>query len=634
MIIRQPSLSCLWLLCPAPTSGPTTHSGAITADETWTADTGPHNITGNLTIKGGATVTIEPCVVVQLSADVAISVGSAGETGHLVAEGDSAMPIVFKSSGTDRWESIFVEYPGTASFAYVEISNGGSNLTSYDGASLVIWGDSQLPLKKIVSVNNVVIDSSAGVGVLLEDYGAFTDLSDSLVVTACGQADTSNPYPVSIQAQAAGSLPSGSYIGNETDAILLSGSPYTIEASISFPDPGVDYHLKNNLLIKNDATLTISSGVNLLLSDNVDISIGTAIEAGGLVANGISGNTVTFTSLDSLPWGNINVESPSTVSLTHTTLENGGGDVTTYDGASLVVYGDSQLPVKKIATVSNLTISNSAGYGVLLNRLGGFTDVSTGLTITGSGARSASDPAYLDLEQPVRIQAQSMGTLPSGIYTGNATDEIYVNPIVAIKADVTVNDRGVPYHIDGTSNNDLNVYQEAGGLIPTLTLEPGVMLKFDAGISLTVGFNTLQGTLRALGSPASPVVFTSATDLPAAGDWIGLYFDAEPGLTGNSINHARIEYAGGPCSCGGFSCEWESGYGDEAAILILGWRPGNAFVTNTTISNSAGHGINRGWTSDSAGPDFVPTNTFNGITQCDQTTPMPATSPCPQVSCP
>ncbi|MFH1162843.1 MAG: right-handed parallel beta-helix repeat-containing protein [Pseudomonadota bacterium] len=69
----------------------------------------------------------------------------------------------------------------------------------------------------------------------------------------------------------------------------------------------------------------------------------------------------------------------------------------------------------------------------------------------------------------------------------------------------------------------------------TLTIEPGVTVKFSSNARLTVA-----GTLTAEGSEASPISFTSSSATPAAGNWYGIYFDH--GSSG-SLSHAVIEYA-------------------------------------------------------------------------------------------
>jgi|GEM_PF-3252050 len=71
----------------------------------------------------------------------------------------------------------------------------------------------------------------------------------------------------------------------------------------------------------------------------------------------------------------------------------------------------------------------------------------------------------------------------------------------------------------------------------TLTIDPGVVVKFNSGFSLKVlGNLTVSGTGTGVGS----VIFTSAKSVPAAKDWGGIRF--EDGSSG-SLSYAEIMYA-------------------------------------------------------------------------------------------
>src|SRR5690606_15625071 len=115
-----------------------------------------------------------------------------------------------------------------------------------------------------------------------------------------------------------------------------------------------------------------------------------------------------------------------------------------------------------------------------------------------------------------------------------------------------------------------------------------------------------------------PVVFTSAAEVPNAGDWVGLTFRGVEVSPNNQIEYAVIEYAGGDCSCGGLSCATEA----EAAVIFMDVAPADPFIRNTTIRHSAGHGINRGWSQrDAPGVDttFLEDNEFEEIGGCRET---------------
>ncbi|HEU5011269.1 MAG TPA: Ig-like domain-containing protein [Roseiflexaceae bacterium] len=79
----------------------------------------------------------------------------------------------------------------------------------------------------------------------------------------------------------------------------------------------------------------------------------------------------------------------------------------------------------------------------------------------------------------------------------------------------------------------------------TLTIEPGVEVRFAANTGLTV-----RGTLHAQGTAEEPIRFTGATEMP--GSWRGIDFagSAAATLTGSILDHVIVEYGGLPFSTG------------------------------------------------------------------------------------
>jgi hypothetical protein len=158
--------------------------------------------------------------------------------------------------------------------------------------------------------------------------------------------------------------------------------------------------------------------------------------------------------------------------------------------------------------------------------------------------------------------------------------------------------------------------------LSTLTIEAGVTIKFDndgPSQSYSMGLGASNGALPvnifpvrliAQGTQAEPIILTSSAATPAAGDWAGLEFHGGP-PDGNVMSHVHIEYAGRDSGTAGFGC----GVGDnDAALIIRNWRPNDAFITDSTFSDSAAGGIVSGWQSQGVdGPNLVGNNTFTAI---------------------
>jgi hypothetical protein len=174
------------------------------------------------------------------------------------------------------------------------------------------------------------------------------------------------------------------------------------------------------------------------------------------------------------------------------------------------------------------------------------------------------------------------------------------------------------------------------GTAPLLTIEAGVVLKFSKqasgnnGLFVERASTTVaaRGAIRAIGTAAKPVVFTSNEATPAPGDWVGISLRGIPDPR-TRIDFARVEYAGGNTGSQGFSCGTPvspAPLSNEAAIAIYG-EPSSAFVTNTVIAKSAANGIERAWTGGVF--DFLGSNTFTDVTYCRQTFPKPNVGACP-----
>jgi hypothetical protein len=108
--------------CPAPTSGPTTHKGDVQGEETWTAAGSPHIVEGDVNVRDGAKLTIEPCAEVLLMQDQQIRSAYPGTPnigGTPIAEGTAEQPIHFGGKDGANWGGLYLNAPGTARLAYV-----------------------------------------------------------------------------------------------------------------------------------------------------------------------------------------------------------------------------------------------------------------------------------------------------------------------------------------------------------------------------------------------------------------------------------------------------------------------------------------------------------------------------------
>ena len=121
--------------------------------------------------------------------------------------------------------------------------------------------------------------------------------------------------------------------------------------------------------------------------------------------------------------------------------------------------------------------------------------------------------------------------LSAGVSGASARSEVSLNRQTDICGPIADDDTWT------TEDGPVTITCDAA-LLPgvTLGIEPGVAVRFTAGVSLTI-----SGTLQAIGLPSQPITFTSDLEEPAPGDWSGLHFVA--GSSDSSLAWCVVEYA-------------------------------------------------------------------------------------------
>lgn len=371
------------------------------------------------------------------------------------------------------------------------------------------------------------------------------------------------------------------------------------------------------------ATVTIEPCAVVLLSAGAGITVGSASDAGKLIAAGTASvvtenqvekldvRPVVFdAAVDSAPWAQILVQPKGSIDLSVTGILD-GGKVESNSRGALVVEGvaggtNTGEPVKS-AKVNRVVVDHSSTYGIFLNAWGAFADGSNTVWIRKSGST--------DYPYAIRMEPGVAATLPTELFaTDNLKNDILLETSKAFTRTDTLVSRGIPYHQKGL------LYLNAGvdGSTAKLTIEAGVTLAFEeaAGSGIIIGSSKERpGILEAIGTASAPVVFTSGKETKAAGDWMGLYFHATP-TSGSRISYAKIEYAGGDNTSNSFGCGPKD---NDSALFVEGFGPeasgpATAFVDNTNFDNIGGTTvIVSGWVSDD-GPNLSVSNTFGAAT--------------------
>lgn len=433
----------------------------------------------------------------------------------------------------------------------------------------------------------------------------------------------------------------GGVDAGSADAATACGAPtstVTHDATITADETwaGDVAHLVPGDLAVDSATLTIEACAIVSMGAGASITVRGdpgAGEQAALVASGAGPDRkVAFVRADEAePWGILRGwDDSSRIELHHAELR-GGGAFDEYGHPAIAMSGSSYavLPVG-LLDVDHVLIDGPQGNGIYFDTNAAFTDDSTDLTIQGAG-----DSALV-------MTMMSVGSIPTGTYAGNGSDEVLVFGQFNVFADLTVPAR-LPIRIPVGSMVVAAPINETAPV--TLTLEPGVELRFpplsgNPGARVQFGSNGNEpdnkvGVLLAQGTEAYPIVFTSGADTPAAGDWVGLWLDTAPG---SRLDHVIIEFAGADSGISSSNCRPDM-VSDDAALVVGDFSdqyvPPDDLLTSSIIRDSAGNGINAVWVGLELGPDFTGGgNTISDVAECDQTyNSLDALDACPMQGC-
>jgi hypothetical protein len=345
--------------CATPSGSGVDHTAEITADETWTAADGPHRIPNNLSIR--ATVTIEPCAIVLLGAQVYVEVGDDDASGRLVASGEvmtaadgtvDVRPVHFDAIDAGApWAQISAAPMGSIELSVVALMHGGDAPVNAPGALLLrgVAGGTTVgePIRN-GTVDRVLIADAAGHALVLEAYGGLTEESGQLWIRGSGRDD--QPSPVRVEPGIAFTLPADLVIeDNLRDEILVETSKDWM-LDDSWGDHGVPYRVRVPISVSPPAdgpavTLNIAAGVTVAFDDFVatGILVGSSdARQGNLVADGTAEAPILFTSASAAAapgaWQGIYFRyySTSAPRISHARFEYAGGD------SGYVGYGCSE----------------------------------------------------------------------------------------------------------------------------------------------------------------------------------------------------------------------------------------------------------------------------------------------------
>ncbi len=435
------AIALLWAAA-APAAAQTTVSTDITTSTTWTTSGSPYEVTTNIRVLSGATLTIEPGVVVKMGAGRSLLI-----EGTLIADGTDIDRITFTSAaGT----------PAAGDWNAVEFRNTSNTGSVFD---------------------HVLIEYGGGPSrdaMLYYTTGAFA------VAVTNSEFRFSAKHGLNLRAS----------------NVLVEDSHFHDNVGFGvFSDLSLNYTVRDNVF-----------------EDNAEGGIRVPVNA----APTIMGNTITGSVLG------VFVDNGGTPSITGNTIQGNqigirfrdiGGSQPNIQGNT--ISGNSQLGFQMVGINGTVRVrfnywgSNLGPYHPSLNPTGAGDPVSDRVDFIPWTTTSGT--------LPIKNVAGSL----SGVRTWSA-DTVYV-----VTASVTIP--------NGSS----------------LTLEPGTIVKFATGQSMTI-----SGLMSAIGTPDAYVVFTSLRDdtfggdsngdgeatVPAPGNWSNLFISSPGASVGSTLRYAVVRF--------------------------------------------------------------------------------------------
>ncbi len=369
-------------------------------------------------------------------------------------------------------------------------------------------------------------------------------------------------------------LMNGNAAALNVSGVISTNTPWTLANS--------PYVVTGTVTVNAGVTLTVEPGVVVKFNANTYLTVN-----GTLTADGTADKKIYFTSVkDDTIGGDTNGDGTATVP-----APGNWGGLTFNTGAAnnvldyaVVRYGGSgawsgsvKISTSSL-TLSNSVVENSTYNGIFIDGVSptvtGCTIQNNGYTVSESGiyannskgvftGNTIKDNGGYGMEMPNSVNA----TLENNTLSGNKYNAALIGG--TLDADRTFQG-GITYLISSLTTVPQGM---------KLTVEPGVVVKFNSGIYLTV-----NGTLTADGTADKKIYFTSFKDdtvggdtngdgtatVPAHGDWGFLDFTATS--TGSVLDYAVLRYSG-------------------ATSGSLKISTSSLTVSNSVIENSKNYGI-------------------------------------------
>ncbi len=336
----------------------------ITKSATWPKLSVPYFVEDEMIVKGGATLTLSPGVVVKLMDGVSMKVGYSGENGTFIAKGTAADSVYITSASSTPqagdWNYLMFQQGAVdCELAYCRISYGGGNSS---------WGMIDVEGNALLSVTNCVLYNAQYVAVEAEDNGnGFVAFENNTLNGTEGQ------HLMKIRGMNVSNIGDGNnFKAFPNFGILVTGSSSSynyVTQSATWKAHNAPYYIDDDIMIQNGAVLTIEAGATFKFLSAKKMMVGSSTNGGGkLMAVGTTQKPIVFTSASATPqkgdWRGIEFSAyaVSGCELNYCNINFAGGSKANVD----VYPCGAGNPL-----IHNSEIGNSKFFGVYLRKSGG-----------------------------------------------------------------------------------------------------------------------------------------------------------------------------------------------------------------------------------------------------------------------
>jgi hypothetical protein len=321
-------------------------------------------------------------MVIEFQNGASINVSTSGS---LNAVGTADKPIIFRGSTDAKgvWKGIFFQSNNVNNeLTYCTVKNGGS--ASFDGKS--IQANIRIAVTGKLKLTHSTISQSAGNGVYAE---GLDDFELELLTSVVSDTFTSNNgYPLSLTAASVKNITTGILIGlNQYDKIeVRGGRMYGDHTWNKMPVPYYISGLTSAGYYTSTGNLTVQPGTSILCAADQGIQVG-EYSNGYIKMVGTASEHILISGDTQAPgaWKGICFQSQNVSNqLSYVDVSYGGSS--SFTGAStqlgnIVAGGYSAGSV----TLTNVTSSNSAGYGVYATMASPVVNIQ-GVTFAGNAS--------------------------------------------------------------------------------------------------------------------------------------------------------------------------------------------------------------------------------------------------------